>query len=593
LTIRDTASERVTAEVEPTRAHTASASASTTPDAAEHSARDGDTWPSTRALWWAVGGLLLSRVVYHIAYIMFDPFARVTFSDGELYERAARDVLAHPFWGSQPLYLQGLYAYLLAAGIGPTGSVVGGLILQLIAAGAGLLAFGAAARSCFGPRSGLLSLIALLAVFDLAFYENKYLSVSLGISACMFVVWAAVRAAARPSLARMATWGACLGVAVLGRGNLLLALPGCLLGVWLVSRGRAVAQPRPLDAGVRNVLALLFGCALALLPMALRNSHVTGELSVFPSHAGGIPFYIGNNPHANGRWNTAGGLLTGQVANERHELVRRLGLDAQSPHLDAAIGAELYRRAFTFIRAEPVRWLGLEAEKLWDTLGNHAFVRDYDRLGERELLGLAQPVGLPFGVLLGLGVLGLGALLSEARADPARAAVSCTLVSLLGACLAANLVWFTSAQNRAPLIVPLAFAAGPAITALLQHLRGHAPLQRSPALLWLAALSAVQAFYPRIAEQQHPSSTHYYNLANVEEELGQSGAALAHYARASELSPRQPMFWWRRAYLAQRLQRWDEARLALEHLTVLPDLPPELARAAQSVRAKLPTTEPQ
>ena len=563
----------------------------TTPDAKRTApTRERQAWLSTRSLWWIAGALLVQRAIYHGAYIFSDPFARVSFSDGELYERAARNVLAHPLWGSEPLYLQGLYAYLLAAGIAPTGSLLGGLVLQLMAAALGLLAFGAAARTCFGPRVGLLSLIVLLSAFDLAFYENKYLSVSLGISACMFAVWAAARAAARPSVLRTTAWGACLGLAVLGRGNLLLALPGCAVGAWLMVRSDP--QPCSTKLGVRNVLALLLGCALAVLPMALRNLHVTGELSVFPSHAGGIPFYIGNNPHANGRWNTAGGLLSGQVANERHELIRRLGLNAADQHLDAEIGAELYRRAFAFIRAEPARWLGLETRKLWDTLGNHAFVRDYDRLGERELLGLAEPSGLPFGIVLGLGVLGLGLLAKQARDNPIQAPVFCTLVSLLLACLAANLAWFTSAQNRAPLIVPLAFAAGPALEALRQRARSRTPsegAQHLPrALLWLAALSASQAFYPRIAEQQHPSSTHYYNLANVEEELGQNSAALTHYARASELSPKQPVFWWRRANLAQRLQRWDEARLSLDRMSALPDLPPELARAARRAQKKLP-----
>jgi hypothetical protein len=114
-------------------------------------------------LWAVISALCVQRCLYHLAYLRNDPFALVTISDGQVYEDAARDILAFPYWGSKPFYLQGAYAYLLAAGISLNGSVVGGLILQLIAAGAGLALFGLAARACFGRRVGLTSLIVLLA----------------------------------------------------------------------------------------------------------------------------------------------------------------------------------------------------------------------------------------------------------------------------------------------------------------------------------------------------------------------------------------------------------------------------------------------
>src|SRR5947208_1856619 len=107
--------------------------------------------------------------------------------------------------------------------------------------------------------------------------------------------------------------GIASGLSLLGRPNLLLALPFTGLAVVYLARKRA-QKPLPLMA------ACAVGVLLAVAPMALRNQVVIGRADVFPSHGGGIPFYIGNNPHANGRWNDAGGLLTGQVARERIEL---------------------------------------------------------------------------------------------------------------------------------------------------------------------------------------------------------------------------------------------------------------------------------
>ncbi|HKP60118.1 MAG TPA: glycosyltransferase family 39 protein [Polyangiales bacterium] len=536
-------------------------------------------------LWLPLGALLLQRAVYHAAYLKLDPFALVTISDGQLYERAARDLLAHPFWGSEPFYLQGMYAYLLSAGIGLTDSVVGGLALQLLAAAGGLLAFGLAARACFGPRVGLISLLVLLATPVVAFYENKYLSVSLGNATCMLALWAFTRVANRPNALNALLLGLCAGLCVLGRGNLLIALPFCALAAAFA------ASRRSLWMRLWLFLVVLAGAGAALLPMATRNLVVTGAPTVLPSHGGGIPFYIGNNPYANGRWNDAGGLITGAVWVERSELARRLQLQvSDARQLDAAIGEELYRRAFAFIREKPLAWSWIELEKIWCTFGNHAFVRDYDLFGERELLGLAHPIGLPFGIVLGLGVLGLTLITRRAlatRHELAHAALCCMLLGLLLAVLIANLLWFTSAQNRAPLLIPLAFVAGPALDALLRRARGEFPAAAVPnVLIGLAVLLSAQAFVPRLPTER-PSSTHYYNLANVEEELGRNADALRHYALATERNPKQPMFWWRRAYLARRMHRLDEAKLSLDKLAALPDLSPELRNATRDARRAL------
>lgn len=530
------------------------------------------------ALCVAVGFFALWRVAYHAAFLLRDPFAQVTVSDGQLYETAARDLLAHPPFGSLPLYLQGLYAYVLAAGMALQNAPIAGLCLQLTLA---LLALGALSRAmiaALGPQIGAWSVLALLAYPSLAFYENKYLSVSVGV-ACNMVAIAAFVAASRTLTRRAALLlGVTSGLCVLGRANLALALP--FTGYALAQLARAKKQPAlPLLA------ACALGVALALAPMALRNQLVIGKPHVLPSHGGGVPFYIGNNPHATGRWNDAGGLLSGQVFREREELAEKLGLQQTGSELDAALGHTLYAMALDYIGSQPIDWLALEAKKLWLTIGNHAFIRDYDLYGERELLGWISPMGLPFGVLLGLGTLGLVALWQKDEgegkagqvADRARLQRRALCVLLLGqllAVLAANLLWFTSAQNRVPLAVPLAFAAGPGLVATGKRLHAaafatYALRAASVPALALAMLVGGQAFVPR-AGTYRPSSVHYFNLANVEEKLGDNQAALAHYRRATERNPKQPMFLLRLAHLARLTGHSAEAKRNFERVLQLP-----------------------
>lgn len=540
-----------------------------------------------RVLLIAIALLVAKRIAYHLIYIVRDPFALATFSDGQVYELAARDILAHPPFGSQPFYLQGLYAYVLALPMTIAPQVVMGLLLQLVLAAGALWLFHRTAKAELGALAGTLSTIVLLAYPELAFYENKYLSVSFGITCNVFALWAVCRALrdGRPRMLLLAGFAG--GISTLGRPNMLLALPFTLVALLIGARARR-------QAGSRVWLAFAAGTALALAPMALRNLAVIGSPDVFPSHAGAIPFYIGNNPHANGRWNTAGGLVTGQVGLERTELAQQLGVHSDTPAaLDRAIGEVLMQRAFAFIREQPGTWLGLEATKLWYTIGNHRFVRDYDLHGENELIGAVHQFGLPFGVLLALGVLGLFVLLGRGLRQRAVRAQSLgvwlVLVGQLGAVLAANLLVFASAQNREPLCIPLAFVAGPALLAIWARVRpafADKTWEASALALALAAALLLQSFWPRPGGDQ-PTSVHYYNMAAVEEVIGRLDDAVHHYARAIERNPREPVFRLSLARTLRELGRTREAEVVLDQLAAMPDLPALLRRAGEQERRLL------
>jgi tetratricopeptide (TPR) repeat protein len=555
--------------------------------AAAPAPRGGAAAPA-RGLLIVIALLVAKRIAYHLIYIVRDPFALATFSDGQVYELAARDILAHPPFGSQPFYLQGLYAYVLALPMTIAPQVVMGLVLQLVLAAGALWLFHRTARAQLGALAGALSTIVLLAYPELAFYENKYLSVSFGITCNVFALWAACKALrdGRPRTLLLAGFAG--GISTLGRPNMLLALPFTLAALLIAARARKQTAPRVL-------LAFAAGAALALAPMALRNLAVIGSPDVFPSHAGAIPFYIGNNPHANGRWNTAGGLVTGQVGLERAELAQQLGVHADTPaELDRAIGDVLIHRAFEFIREQPGAWLGLEVTKLWYTIGNHRFVRDYDVHGENELIGAVHQFGLPFGVLLGLGVLGLFVLLRRGlrqRAERARCiGVWLVLVGQLLAVLAANLLVFASAQNREPLCIPLAFVSGPALLAIWTRVRpafADKTWEASALALALAGALLMQSFWPRLSGGDQPTSVHYYNMAAVEEVIGRLDDAAVHYARAIQRNPREPVFRLSLARTLRQLGRTREADAVLDQLVAMRDLPPMLRKAAEQERRLL------
>jgi hypothetical protein len=293
--------------------------------------------------------------------------------------------------------------------------------------------------------------------------------------------------------------------------------------------------------------------------MAARNLIVTGHADLGPVHGGGTAFYIGNHDGATGLWH-AGGLLSANVGTERRELVEQLGID---PTLDVreqshALGNALYRRSLDWIAAQPGAWLRLELRKLWLLTGNQELTQDYDWLGERELIAWAHRVALPFGLLLALAWLG-GALLLRRR-SPLDRALGWWVAGQLFAIAAANLLFFTSAQHRLPLVVPLAVLAGPGLLALVERVRARvrgeaAPVEPAPistTSLVIALVIAAQAFVPR-SSRTHPHPVHYFNLALVQDDTGDPRDALASLDRAIELRAGDPIFHGRRAHLRFRL----------------------------------------
>lgn len=534
----------------------------------------------------ALVAFVVYRIGYHAVYLGEVPFAIGAISDGAVYERAARDIADHFPLGTRPFYLQGAYAYLLSLGLLVRPWISLGLLVQMALAGAALWAFHRTMKRTWGPAVGGLSTLALLAYPGLAFYENKYLTASMGVSANI-VVLAALVWAMRGGSRRVVVVGLATGLAFLARSNLLVAVP-FIVHACVIGRG-----PEP-NRWSRIVFPFALGFGLAVAPMAMRNQAVTGHPDVMPVHGGGTSFYIGNNPEAHGVWNDANGLLSARVEHESAELARQLDVRAGSERDQArAVGEALYARAFAWIAEHPGEWAALELHKLWLTLGNQELTQDYDWYGERELLPYAHRVGLPFGLLLALGIVGIG--VRRRIAEPSheglnereRRAVGWLLVGQVMAVLAATLLFFTSSQHRLPLCVPLAVYAGPGlwiayrtVAARLGRAGGSRVPLPSRLVLALAAVLLAQAFLPRM-KRTTPHPVHYYNLAVALDQNGEPLAALTQVERAIELDPEQPFFRLERATLRRRLGDAEGARADVEWLWAQPGLPPDVRQVVR------------
>lgn len=502
------------------------------------------------ALTGALLALVVLRVLYHSTYLAEVPFALATFSDGAQYELAARDIIDHAPWGTKPFYLQGLYAYLMAAPMAIRAWVSFALLLQLVLAGLTHVWFFRAISRWRGRTEAGWTTVALLSFPMLAFYENKFLTGSLAVTVSVAVLAAAVRVHESPSPRRWCVLGMAVGVAVLGRPNFALLVP--LLGV---------AGWRMADDRSKRLGAFAVGVVLALLPMAARNAVVTGHVTVLPAHGGGTAFYIGNNIHARGVWNDAGGLLSGDVSREREELRETLGVAKGTDTEEiAAIGGALYRRGLSEIAQSPGHWLWLEVRKVWLMVGNDELTQDYDHFGEREMLWCSPAIGIPFGVALAFALFGVGRLRGSGI-------VGWTLLGLVVCTVAANILYFTSSQHRLPLLVPMAVAFPGGV----RTLRSAARERRWPLLLVFALLVSA-SFWPR-SRKTDPSAVHYYNLAVAWRYVGQPDRAIATMDRAIELRPDHPVIRVERAKALRERGAFARAKADLDILEQQDNLP--------------------
>jgi tetratricopeptide (TPR) repeat protein len=532
----------------------------------------GDRVP--RGLRWAITALVLYRCLYHLMYVGEVPFAAAPISDGRVYEIAALDIVEHPPWGTAPFWLQGAYAYMLAVPMAIAG-IGAALLGQLVCALLGLFALHKGCQAMFGARTAAIVTLLVLAVAPLAFYENKFLSAALAIVATSVVVLAYARAEGRGSWPTWIACGAAVGLGVLARPNFVLVIPTTAIALVLAAR------PGARRSSV--IAAFALGVGLALAPMVVRNAVVTGQPTVFPVHGGGTSFYIGNNAAARGVWNTADGALSGDVSHEVEELS-----DADAGSLAArerALGGQMYDRALSDIADDPGRWIALEVRKAWLLFGNDELAQDYDPYGERELLPWGWRFGLPFGVVLGLALVGARAV-RRGRHGPARLWL---LGGLAATTVIANLVFFTSSQHRLPLWIPLLVLAGPGAMVVIDAIRtrGKELVRGDKVVLAIACVLMAQAFVPR-TRVHSPSAVHYYNLALAWDRTGEPRRALDALDRALDLRPDHAVIRLERARLRAELGYFEAAREDLAHLAGLAEAPEWVRRRAASEGASFP-----
>jgi Tfp pilus assembly protein PilF len=380
-----------------------------------------------------------------------------------------------------------------------------------------------------GPWSGCWRVY-----WPLVYFDNQLLTVGLEVFLDVLMLLVLLIGVQRGKLWLFLLASVVWGLSALTRPNVLVLAPGLLIWIWI---GRRLGA-RPLRA-VPAGLVLLAGAAVVILPVTLRNRIIGGEWVLIATN-GGVNFYIGNNPQADGeaaivpgtRRDWQGGYQDTHRIPEL-ELGRRL--------TEVQVSDYWYRQALAWIGAEPGAWLHLTFHKLrlfWSPLEvpNNQPIWFFARLSPAS--GLYW-IGFP--VVACLGLAGLCLLGREWRRW-------LLLVLFLVLYMATVVAFFCPGRYRLPVVPVLILLAANGLARLPQlwRTRALARLGTYGGVGCLAALFIATNPPPRAAFEQANEGMAHFNLGlhyaqQATHDPSELPQACAHLEEAVRLRPYHAM----------------------------------------------------
>jgi tetratricopeptide (TPR) repeat protein len=471
---------------------------------------------------------LLVRLA-HLGVVEGEPFVADLAMDSAEYDRWARQIAGGDWVGEEAFFQAPLYPYLVAAVYalaGPSPAVI--YVLQIFAAALGLGALAWAGRRLGGAERG--PALGLAAAFlgalygPFLFYDVQLLKESLAVTLVCGLLALLARPPERPRPRVWLTAGVVLGFLVLLRENALLT------GPFLLPLA-AVAAPvgRRLRAVVLAAVLLGTGVALPLAPVALRNAWIGGGF-LPTTYQGGVNFYIGNNPQADGTYRP---LSPGKQvpALERREPVRLAEQALGRPLEPAEVSRYWLGRSLSWARDEPGAFLALQLRKLrryWSFYEWPDAV-DYYWMKERS-----WPLRLPLLELGGAVLLAALGVLLERR----RLRVWLPVLLWIAAWTASTVVFFVFSRYRLPMVPALLLLGAVPVAeagAGLVRWWGGVERARRPVLLVLAVSACW--LLPRGLPYRPRWDLVHFNLGRLHQEAGREEQAERHYREAVALDP--------------------------------------------------------
>lgn len=361
-----------------------------------------------RSWLWAILTVALVLRLAHWLAIRSAPFVAQPVLDSAEYARWGHSIAAGNWLGSAPFFQAPLYPYLLAVVFRLGGGLDAVYLLQIAAAVAGLAALAVAADRMLGRPHGLIA--AALGAFYLpaVFHDVLLVKESIATSLVCVLLWLLARAREKQSAGAWLAAGVLVGMLSLLRENMLLVtlflLPLVFLpGIRLSREEQRASSGR--SRWIVPLVALVVGIVLPLAPVAARNAALGGGF-LPTTFQGGVNFWIGNNPQADGTYRP---IVPGkQVPTYERLDAERLAEQAVGRKLDGAqVSSYWLDRSLDWARRHPLDFVRLQLHKLALYFSPYEWPDTVDYYWMKTRSWVLSLPGLEWGGLVPLAAIGL------------------------------------------------------------------------------------------------------------------------------------------------------------------------------------------
>jgi len=237
---------------------------------------------------------IIIRIIYLIE-LSHNPGFTVPMVDEKWHWLWANEIIEKSFWGEGAYFRAPFYPYFLAfLSFITSSSIFWSKFLQIFLCGGTAFFIYKLAIHLFNQRVGIVAGIIYAMYGTFLYYEAMFL---IPVVYVFFLVWGMYRLIAYKDSLSFKSWlltGIIFGLAAISRPNILLVLP--FLAIWLFFNFDKTSS---LINRARKPAIVFIGVVLMILPVTIRNIIVTDDFSLI-STQGGVNFYIGNNPFADG-----------------------------------------------------------------------------------------------------------------------------------------------------------------------------------------------------------------------------------------------------------------------------------------------------
>ncbi|MCG8430151.1 MAG: tetratricopeptide repeat protein, partial [Candidatus Omnitrophica bacterium] len=344
--------------------------------------------------------------------------------------------------------------------------------------------------------------------------------------------------------------GLALGVSLALKATLLLFVP-----VVLVRELRRKNH--------KAVLCVISGAFLILTPFSIRNYLVHNTFSPWPLN-GGINFFIGNNPSANGSYLSLQNIPDAPIGQSSAALLRAEEESGRKFTM-ASSNRYWFKQGISFIKTRPLEAAALLLRKMRLFWYHREIPGNVNIYFSKPLVPLLNWPLLTFGMLAPLSILGIYTACRRHNSGT-RLCLAFLLSSLVSV-----VVFFISSRHRLSAVPLLCCFAALAGQSLFNRANRTPPFLRSCALVLTAGIILV--FFP--LREMNPRSVFWVSHVNIGNRLIEQGdyaQAAGHYQKAASLSPSTPSVQFQLANAYFLMDRFDDAeRVYQRALELNPD----------------------